>query len=474
MATSLRAAVPSRFRLTQALLWAALTAIGAGCPREPDGPDDVSDETTRGAVLDPPGGDVVTGAELEAELERALRADDLDLAGRLLSRGAPADLVMGGGEPLTLFIVRRASERVAVASSGEAVDRRSAAWVRLVGPRLPPGAIDAELSGQTPLHRAAGASLPMTVETLIRHGARYDLVRAGDGLAPLEIAARMGQLSVLEVLARAGARLPGGPCPEDPALDGFRFELLPGEAEARARLRTLHAGLTRSGSAGDPRNALCESAIEVEVFDAQPPVSLPPGPAQPGLRRALARALQREGPSAARWVDVLLRLVRPEPGHMVLAARHGSVDALARLLLAGLSVRGASGRLPLCEAAARGHLPVVDALLRAGAVVTGSGEEQPVLCAVKHASADGRRGARTVATLARLEEAGARLDVVDGEGESALHHAARAGDTEVCMWLAARGLNPESRSTGPLPMSARALAAAAGHEALAARLASPR
>ena len=421
----------------------------------------------------------------ETPLAAAIRADRATIAEILMGHGADPNTTLPDGTLPLHFVVERALRRLnpvspetmmpASPATKDAVDGgdvSAARWVGILAGGRVALRVDTATAAGTALQRAVTGRLPQVVKTLVKAGAALNLARTTDGLTPLEIAVSNGQNAVVAALIEAGAAPPDGPCPDRTAVGSLRFELQPDEVEARAtaRLAFPTAGRSVAGS-GAERNALCESRLEVAVMERslESLQDLALHADADAVRRAFGRALQL---GFQPEVEALLKAgVRPEASHVALGARHGRVDAVGAFLARGLTADGdTSDRTPFCEAASRRHEAVVALLLTAGAAANGRAGSPSVLCAVEGLTGEARHGRETMAVLDRLVRAGADLQVADVDGETALHKAARAGQTELSMWLVERGLDPERASTGPMAASARTVALQAGHSALAQRL----
>jgi ankyrin repeat protein len=422
----------------------------------------------------------------ETPLGVAIRADRPDMAEVLLARGANPNTLLRQGDAPVQAVVERAVGRLnpldvkrmmpaarPTAEAIRAIDQGTAAWVGVLAGGKVALQVDVEGAYGTALQRAAADALPLTVQALVRAGARPDLARVRDGLTVLEIAAGAGQAEVVDVLLAEGVQPPAAPCPAVTVVAGERFRLATGAAAAFARVRAAfpEARRTVAGQAAT-RNALCEAPLEVAVLEGriEAIATLASEIDADAARRAFARAIQLGSDETV--AALIAAGVRPEAAHLGLAAREGRTETVRKLLLQGLPADGeTAGPTPLCEAAAGGHEAVVTQLLAAGASAMGRADMPTVLCAARAPFVAGHGSDPAIAILERLVAAGAELRATDTTGETALHVAARAGREALCLWLVSRGLDPETPSTGPYRVSARTLAEQAGHDTLARRLA---
>lgn len=127
------------------------------------------------------------------------------------------------------------------------------------------------------------------------------------------------------------------------------------------------------------------------------------------------------------------------------AAKFGHVDTV-RLLLdrgADIETRGDTGHTPWLVAAERGHLAVLELLLERGAdvsVITNQGLDSVF--------AHTANGPGTSAILAYLLAHGGSVDLHNGEGWTALHHAVYRNGAELTSLLLDAGANPNITTTG--------------------------
>ncbi len=153
----------------------------------------------------------------------------------------------------------------------------------------------------------------------------------------------------------------------------------------------------------------------------------------------------------------------------VIVAAYNGNEALVRMLLdagADPGVRDASGKGAITYAAGRGYRRIVAMLLDAG--VEPDERYAHDLTALMWAAGHSNDVpvAEGLETLALLLERGARLDLVDDRGRSALMIAAERGHAEIATALVAAGADPGLRDR-----QGKTAAALAANDAVAAALA---
>ncbi len=222
--------------------------------------------------------------------------------------------------------------------------------------------------------------------------------------------------------------------------------------------------------AGDPRGLWIEalSARDLEAIGRLLPIAPDINAAGPDGRTALMTAAAGGRPELvtallARGAHADARNRRGGTALMY-AATAGDADSARLLLDHGAQVNAAAqnGWTALMLATARGFDPVVRLLLAHGA--------DPDVPDIYGTTPLIRAAQEQRLTVARrlLEDGHARTDARDESGATALHHAARQGQSELACWLLAHGADPQARSrAGHTPVD---LALAAGHTAVAERL----
>ncbi len=393
-------------------------------------------------------------------LMAAVADGDRDTASRLLAEGADPDAGAGGrGTPLIL---------AAAAGDADLVERLLAAGADPNGwengndrpddlPRSPLGAAarsgdrltverllaaGAEVDGMprgdaTPLMIAARHGHPLVARRLVDAGADVDIAVKGDG-TPLIEAVRGGDQRVVDLLLERGA---------DPAVgvpgDGnpLIWAVVQGDRELVQRLVDLGAD-PDAWVPGD------ESAFfhAVESGDGEMVALLLDAGADPDPDFDIDQDLDVDfDADTDHDVDVDVEADtewRGEGSPLIVAAGHGDLESVDRLLAAGADPDGSmpGDGSPLIRAASAGHLDVVDRLLAAGADIdlVVPGDETALIQAAGHGH---------LATVRHLVERGADVDLGvevelwrgGREVRTPLSQARRGGHDDVILYLRSQG-----------------------------------
>lgn len=337
----------------------------------------------------------------EPALVAAAGRGETGLVRRLLAAGAAIDLRSDGGETALLLAARGGHRETARALLERGASARTSGY-RLSATAELAGLGDLDLV-RAALDRGGDPHLP-----------GLDLRR------PIQVAAETGNPEVLELLLARGA----SPNPRDGASPG------PLALAAQRGDAASVAFLCRSGA--DVGRAILELSDPNRAFPGESLGLL--------LERAEPRDLER------RTLDGKTPLIR--------VARRGSFEALA-LLARGADALAKSwrGRTALHEAAeASGNDGLVERLIVAGSPVDARDVTGATPLMLAAASLRGSRerteaGGRIVPLLLAR---GAAITAVDGAGDTPLHYAARAGNTEEALQLLARGADPGTRNAAGL------------------------
>lgn len=316
----------------------------------------------------------------------------------------------------------------------------------------------------TPLEAAVEGGHADMVRLLIRSGAkvRFSLMDEGN---PLGRACQLGHAEIVETLLDAGAGVRGSF--DDPPLlqaagsgHAAIVRLLldrgadPNELheDGETALLTAAAGghldavrlLVERGAKVDAKsegeNALYRAASNGhrEVFDFLAPLSK-----DEELRAAAEEALEESRGRRPRNED-------PRVESFIEAAMNGQLKKVEAAIAAGaidVDAPGSHGNTALMYAAFYGHVPVIRALLAAGADPDASSTEdgleaEATALMLTAGSAFINNHAEVIRLLA---EAGADLDARDAEGRTALHHAAGRAVPNALQALLVLGADPNAR-----------------------------
>jgi ankyrin repeat protein len=329
---------------------------------------------------------------------------------------------------------------------------------------------------RTALHEAADGQRADAARLLLSHGADVN-ARDSGGDTPLLVAARRGAADVIDVLLGAGADMAATDVRGGTAL------MLAVAAQSRQSVELLLA----KGADVGPRDAHGLSVLDLAERAGTTPTAT-----------AISQALKAHGASGVARATVA-RANRADDrfagwSPLMIAAERGDLPAL-RSALGGADVNAADahGNTALFVAARAGHLPIVEALLSAGARVEVRNEEgdTPLGGAVRRKQADVvrallARGANPNSTQARgamplaiaaeigaadvagsLLSGGAKADALDGDGETALMIAAQHDEAIVVATLLSAGADVKARDRTGRTALMTAAAAGADRAALA-------
>lgn len=151
---------------------------------------------------------------------------------------------------------------------------------------------------------------------------------------------------------------------------------------------------------------------------------------------------------------VLVACRRPADTPLKQAASAGNADAVRELLAGGIppDEPGHPGLTALMLAARHGHLEAMEALITAGADLNGRDRRATAWPPLVHAIHKGQNGAARL-----LLEAGAAPDVRLDDGVTPLMFAAAYGHTELVDELLARGADPRAEAEGGITALSNAL-----------------
>ena len=278
-----------------------------------------------------------------------------------------------------------------------------------LGSRDPAGPTALPLALACPADQATHLAL---MQPLLGAGMDLD-ARADDGTTPLMIAARNGDLEVVDALVTAGA---------DPSIRGMLGSMamdqgIGPEAEEIAQV-LRDAGLVKHTP---------------EYEEPIPPEATPVEPIPPPGENTLLIAVERGDTAELRMLlsdgaDPDMKLPAEMQGGTVLrvAASMGEVETVQILLNAGATVDATTyhGSTPLWEAAYGGHILVIEALLRVEANVNAASSDgrTPLMVAASRGHAD---------AVEALLEAGADPALQDQQELDAAAVAERAGFAEL-------------------------------------------
>lgn len=338
-------------------------------------------------------------------------ADPLDLAAAARDWPRLRELVRGRGVLVYNHLLVQAAEQGdrellhALAEAG--------ADVRLAG------SLD---TGDNLLMIAARNGRLEVVQDLLAAGVDVHYVHPeDDGATALSCAASAGHGAVVRYLLAAGARVENFPGHGDLAL----------RAAVECGHQEVAAALIAAGAEVNEAILECAADAGEEAMVAYlASLKKPDKPRQVTRRlREGARRQQRRQDKAAQ--------------NLILNAGLGKVRAVEKALAAGVDVNTANedGMTALHAAACWGHVPVLRALLAAGAdpnVREGNTRETPLQAAAG-------RGHFEAARL--LLAAGADVNLVDAERKTALHHAAEHHpNPEMIKLLLAAGADPKGKA----------------------------
>ncbi len=295
-------------------------------------------------------------------------------------------------------------------------------WERDLGYRLRPGA--------TPLHEAAFAGDPCTVEILVSHGAKVQIADES-GTTALHYAAAMGSVEVVKLLlaerADVNAKDAAG---VTPLLDAL----------LRGRVRTARALLARGAEEVDVKKHSMTLPARGTYIEGQRPLLHEALRGDLGMGReadatdANAENIRRE------WIELLLANgadpnERDDKGNTPL---QGAIlvgnEELARLFIAhgtDVNARNQSNITALHYAANGGRAELASLLLAKGADVNASDNDgdTPLHSAV-------RRGHKPVVEV--LVAGGANVSVINSRGQTPLDEAQRRGHADIVHLLTAK------------------------------------
>jgi ankyrin repeat protein len=401
---------------------------------------------------------------------------------RYLARaGAPVDALDGSGQTPLLLAVEGGHHDAALALLD--------AGASLALPRTPKGRYLLEGSGHAPLHAAAARGDVALVRALLARGAdpnqTIDLTGfrrpgegstdprlADDGCTALHLAARAGQVVVVNLLleggAEANARARSGDTPLVLASRGGHSRVVAaleragatGEGLSTARLLGAIKADDVAGALGALADGADPNATDVDATE--------------GTRSALIEAAARGHTEVVRALlargarvgDVLERDVPPwSRTALHEAARGGHADVVTLLLEHGADVAAkdrdfeGGGNTALHLAAEQGSALVLSCLLARGASVDARNAEglSPLMLAAGSACAS------AVPALRALLAAGAKLDARCPNGQTPLVYAAQHGHVEAARVLLDAGASTRAPTRPGQGPSALAAAAGGGH-----------
>ncbi|XP_046557648.1 uncharacterized protein LOC124266880 isoform X8 [Haliotis rubra] len=341
-----------------------------------------------------------SGSEVDSiALRTACVAGDLHIVEMLFEKGANVHMMLPDGDtPLLSSCRGNPAVVLYLLKKGACVNQVS------------------NVTGDTPLHRAAGSvSVGKSVNVLLEAGAKVN-VQNKTGNAPLHEAAGWGSVESVDVLLQAGADV---------------------NVQDKTGSTPLHEA-ARWGSV-ESVDVLLKAGAE---FNVQNDAGDTP------IHGAAGRG-------SAECVDVLLKdgaegNMQNNAGDTPLheAARRGSTRNVDVLLKAGadVNVQNNTGYTPLHKAAGHGSIQNVDVLLKAGADVN-------VQNNTGDTSLHEAAGLGSTECIGLLLKAGANVDVQNNTGGTPLHKAAGWGSTQsVDVLLKAGAHGNVQNNTGDTPL----------------------
>ncbi|KAG2495182.1 hypothetical protein HYH03_006788 [Edaphochlamys debaryana] len=312
--------------------------------------------------------------------------------------------------------------------------------------------------GMTPLALAARAGRLGVVRALLLAGARADN-RTSDGRTALEVAQEAGKAEVARALKQAGAV----DAKEEAEAARLRAQAEKEAAAAAGRVALLAA--VRGGQAAEVRQLL-EEGVAPDAQDETSYTAL--GIAAAGGRVAMVRALLQAGarPDTA---------PKGELTPLARAVAEGRAATARALLLGGANAEALDheGLTPLQVAVRAGHRDIAQALVQAGANTAPIESDQRKTDLGRELLAAAKLGGLSQVEALLVE--GAKADVSDEEGLTAVHLAARQGHADTVRALLRAGADANAQTTAFVGQGGRTplhFAAAEGRlEALRALLA---
>jgi ankyrin repeat protein len=289
--------------------------------------------------------------------------------------------------------------------------------------------------GGTPLQNAARIGSLMLVEMLLDRGARID-ARGRTGKTALLVACERNHVPVIDSLLARNADVNAA---DDLGRTPLLIAILEGREAIEDRLRAC--GATK----GELEARLIRAARKSGLTEIRDILAENPNVDTRGPRGETALIVACEQANSA-VVAALLEAgadtnVKMPSGKtpLTVAARRGDLAVVDALLESGARVdlTGDDNRTPLMFAAEHGHLPVVQRLL--GAKNNPNERDRTGLTALMVASQNGHAG-----VVAELLDAAAEIDLRGPAGQTALLRATARGHTAVQRALVDRGADVDA------------------------------
>lgn len=272
-----------------------------------------------------------------------------------------------------------------------------------------------------------------TVRKLIRAGTAIEQIDEATGTAPLALAAECGNLDVVQILLRAGASPDWGG-----ATTPLEAATLEGHIEVVRALIKAYADVNRPVADGFTPLITAASTGNLDMVRMLLKAGAIPGVNDDEGETALTLA-KKKG-----HADVVAELsafntngYRQQPGEGLNAAIENRDLAKVRECLkkgTDLKETNRAGLTPLARAAELGHLPIIRALLKAGADIELGGIRTPLYCAASN---------RHEPVVRELLDEGANINAPSGEqGATPLMSAAAAGNPDIVRLLLDEGADP--------------------------------
>lgn len=272
-----------------------------------------------------------------------------------------------------------------------------------------------------------------TVRKLIRAGTDIEQVDEATGMAPLALAAECGNLDIVQILIRAGASPDWGG-----ATTPLEAATLEGHLEVVRALIRAFADVNRPVADGFTPLITAASTGNLEMVRTLLKAGAIPGVNDDEEETALTIAKKKGYAEIVAELGALntngYRQRQGEGIHVAIENR--DLTKVRECLKKGTDLKETNhaGLTPLARAVELGHLPIIRALLKAGADIEAGGVRTPLFCAVAN---------RHDPVVRELLEQGANVNAPSGElGTTPLMIAAATGNPEIVRLLLEEGADP--------------------------------